>query len=218
MIPTAKLADETGVGGIRVIRTTEAPRWAETGGDLCLGVREYYDFALDFTRAYLEAGLKPSVDIWQVLSFRPDTKSYHHRPVEGGRNIYRDSIPVCRGARGRVSVTPEGDTVPCNQLSGYFKKHGISIGNVFKTPLRELLSEGEYIKTICYTVGELKDENPRCQNCGHWKLCMGGCRAIGLVLGGGYKHYDPMKCVYFDEYFDKIAALFGEGWICEDDL
>lgn len=219
MLPTAKLADEMGIESIRVIRTSEAPRWAEMGGELCLGVKEYYDFALDFTRAYLEADLKPTVDIWQAFLFRPKTKSYHHRPIEGGVNSYRDSLPVCRGARGRIAVTPEGDVVPCNQLSGVFKKLGICIGNVHKTLLRELLNDSEFLQTVCLTVGELREENPKCQICPHWKLCMGGCRALAMVLGNGnYIGYDPAKCIYFDEYFDKFATVFGEGWYCEDDL
>jgi len=217
VFPTAKIADEMGVEAIRVIRTSEAPRWKEMGGDLCLGVPEYYDFALDFTRAYLEAGLKPAVDIWQVIQLWPQTKAYHHRPIEGGACTYRDSLPVCRGNRGRIAVTPEGDVVPCNQMSGVLKKLNIHMGNVFETPLRELLRAGEYLNSICYTVGELRENNPECQTCPHWTLCLGGCRALSMVLGGGYRKYDPTKCVYFREYFKKFAALFHEDWHCVDE-
>jgi radical SAM protein with 4Fe4S-binding SPASM domain len=218
ILPTAKLADEMGVESIRVIRTTEALRWAEMGGDLCLSIKEYYDFALDFTRAFLAEDLNIAIDIWQVFQLSPRSRTYHHRPIEGGVHTYRDSLPVCRGNRGRIAVTPEGDAVPCNQLSGVFKKHGVTLGNVHETPLRELLTDGEYLQSVCYTVGELREENPKCKSCPHWKLCVGGCRALGILLGGGYKKHDPSKCIYFDEYFDKFAALFGEDWCCEDDL
>lgn len=94
MLPTARLGHVLGIESIRVIRTTEVPRWKEMGGDLCLSLAEYYDFALEFTRAYLEEDLRPSVDIWQTIQFRPESKSYHHRPVEGGLHTYRDSLPV----------------------------------------------------------------------------------------------------------------------------
>jgi len=218
ILPTTKLADSMGVEGIRIIRTTEAPRWAEMGGNLCLGVTEYYDFALDYIRAFLAEDLKINVDIWQVFQLWPRFKSYHHRPVEGGAHHHRDSLPVCRGARGRIAVTPEGGVLPCNQMSGWFKKHGKRLGNVHETPLRELLTGGEYLKTVCYTVGELREENPKCQACPHWKLCLGGCRAIGILLGGSYESYDPAKCIYFDGYFDKFTALFNEEWRCADDL
>jgi len=218
ILPSARLAEDLGVEAIRVIRTTEAPRWAQTGGDLCLGIEEYYDFALDLIRSFLVENLKISIDIWQVFQMSPRRRAYHHRPVEGGANKCRDSLPVCRGNRGRIALTPEGDIVPCNQMSGYFKKHGTHLGNVHKTPLRELLTEGEYLRSVCYSVGELREENPKCQTCRHWKLCLGGCRAIGILFGGGYNKYDPSKCIYFDGYFDKFAALFDESWRCIDDL
>jgi radical SAM protein with 4Fe4S-binding SPASM domain len=114
-------------------------------------------------------------------------------------------------------VTPEGDIVPCNQLSGFFKKHGIQMGNVHETPLRELLNGGEYLKAVCFSAGELKDENPKCQTCPHFKLCLGGCRAAGALLNGGYRKYDPIKCIYFDGYYEKFASLFGGEWRCAGD-
>ncbi len=183
-----------------------------------VGPAKYYDFGLEFTNAFLNEDLRIAVDIWQVIQIWPESKSYHHRPIEGGTHKYRDSLPVCRSARGRIAVTPEGEVLPCNQLSGVFKKHGIGMGNVHEKPLKELLTDGEYLKTVCYTVGQLREENPKCQACSHWKLCLGGCRALGMVLGGDYKNYDPAKCVYFNEYFGKFAALFNEEWRCVDDI
>ena len=224
ILPTAKLMDSLGVEQIRIIRTTEAPRWEEKGKGLCLSVTEYYDFALDFVKKYLSENLMIAADIWQVIQILPKSRSYHHRPVEGGMRKYRDSFPVCRGARGQIAVTPEGDILPCNQMSGWFKKHGIRMGNVHETPLKELLSGGDYLDSVCYTVGELQKENPKCQTCPHWKLCLGGCRATGIIFGGGYKNYDPIKCVYFDSYLEKFAALFNENnensenWRCVDDI
>jgi radical SAM protein with 4Fe4S-binding SPASM domain len=218
ILPAARLAEEMGVDEMRIIRTTEAPRWAEMGGDLCLSITEYYDFGLDFIRAFLAEDLALNIDIWQICQIWPRHKVYHHRPVEGGVHIYRDSLPVCRGARGRIAVTPEGDVLPCNQMSGIFKKIDKHLGNVAKTPLRELLSDGEYLKTVCCTVGELREKNPKCQECPHWKLCLGGCRAIGLLFGGNYESYDPAKCVYFNGYFDKFTELFSGEWRCMDDV
>lgn len=68
---------------MRVVRTTEVPRLVENGGDLCLSVAEYYDFALDFVRAYLEDNLKMPADIWRVIQFMPKEMTYRHRPVIG---------------------------------------------------------------------------------------------------------------------------------------
>jgi len=218
VLPTAKLVGDMGAEGIRVIRTSESPRLEATGGDLCLGINEYYDFALDFTRACLEENLQLSVDIWQVFRFWPKSRTFHHRPIEGGIHNYRRNMPACRGVRGQIAVTPEGDIVPCNQLSGCFKKQGIFLGNVNETRLRELLTDSEYLNTVCFSAGELQKENPKCQSCPYWRLCLGGCRAIAMLHGGGYRKHDPAKCIYFEEYMNRFAALFGDDWQCTDDL
>ena len=218
VLPTAKLADDMGADGIRVIRTCEAPRLEANGSSLCLGIDEYYDFALAFTRDCIEENIQLPVDIWQVCRFWPTTRTYRHRPIEGGVSKYRENLPVCRGVRGQIAVTAEGDILPCNQMSGYFKKHGTCLGNVHKTQLRELLTDSEYLETVCFTVGQLQAENPKCRSCRYWNLCLGGCRAIAMLLGDGYRKYDPAKCIYFERYMDRFTALFGDDWQCTDDI
>lgn len=221
LYPTARLLDGLGVEELRIIRTTEAPRWAEKGGDLCLTLEEYYDAGLDFTARYLAEGARMEVDIWQFLQFRPQRGTYHLRPVELGCGTYRETIPVCRGNRGRIAVTPEGEAVPCNQMSGYYAKYGMSLGNVKTDGLQALLREGPYLETVTATVGELFARNPKCGGCSWRRLCLGGCRAIALALTGDSMGSDPAKCAYFQRgYVEKTQALFEalEGWHCMDRL
>lgn len=218
ILPTLKLAEAIGADGVRVIRTTESPRLEEMNKDLCLDIAEYYDFALELAKDYIAEKLKIDLDIWQVIRLWGNSKVYHHRPIEDGVHKYRDSIPVCKGARGQIAITPEGELLPCNQMSGYFKKHGIYMGNIKEKPLREFLCTGKYLNAVCMTVGELREKNPQCQVCPHWKLCMGGCRVLGIYFGGDYSSYDPIKCIYFNHYMEKFNALFNEGWKCVDDI
>lgn len=221
LCPTARLLNGLGVEELRVIRTTEAPRWAEQGGDLCLTLEEYYRAGLDFTRRYLADGPRMEVDIWQFLRFWPEQKCYHLRPVELGCGTYRDSIPVCRGNRGMIAVTPDGEVVPCNQMSGYYAKHGMSLGNVKTAGLQPLLQGGAYLESVTATVGELFARNPKCGGCEWRRLCLGGCRAIALALTGDLMGVDPAKCAYFQTgCVEKTQALFAglEGWRCMDDF
>ena len=46
MLKTAERLDGMGVAEMRIIRTTEAPRWVQNAGDACLTFEEYYDEAL----------------------------------------------------------------------------------------------------------------------------------------------------------------------------
>ncbi len=219
LLPTAHLLDTMGVEQLRIIRTTEAPRWAEQGGDLCLTLEEYYDLALDFTTQYLAQERHMEVDIWQFLQFWPKSRSYHLRPVELGCGVYRDSIPVCRGNRGHIAITPEGEVVPCNQMSGYYAKHGMNLGNVKTAGLQPLLQDGPYLEAVTTTVGELFAQNPKCGGCRWRKLCLGGCRAIALALTGDPLGVDPAKCQFFGGgYVERCQDAFPAGWSCMDDL
>lgn len=208
-LQTLIMFDQMGIKELRLIRTTEAPRWTQNAGDLSLELEEYYSTALNITQDYLSTRPQMSIDIWQFLQLWPERKTYHLRPVEGGEHTYRDSFPVCRGNRGMVAITADGDIVPCNQVSGKLKQDNIRLGNVHITPLQQLLSDSDYIDHITYTVGKLRENNPQCQVCGDWKLCMGGCRACAYALTDNLMGHDPAKCLYFKKgYMQKTLELF----------
>ena len=225
-LQTLIMFDQMGIEELRLIRTTEAPRWIQNGGDLCLDLEDYYKISLKIAKDYIYTSPQMSLDIWQFLQFSPAFKSYHLRPVEGGEHRYRDSLPVCSGNRGMVSIIANGDIVPCNQMSGRLQQDGINMGNVHVTPLSQLLSEGIYLDNVTYTVGKLRENNPICQACDYWKLCMGGCRACAYALTDNMMGYDPGKCLYFKKgYMEKTIQMFDEinrdledKYVCVDDI
>lgn len=194
---TACYMAKLGVEEMRVIRTSEAPRWEENGKNLTLDLEEYYRLMLDFTERYAQTGYNMEIDIWQFLQFSPMQRIYHYRPVEGTPNCFRESSPVCRGNRGMIAVNNNGSLVPCNQMSGYYEKHHIDIGNVLRDGLQPLLQKGPYIDAVTCTVGQLFSENETCNACEYRMYCMGGCRAIALALTGDSMGRDPAKCLYF---------------------
>ena len=225
-LQTLIMFDQMGMEELRLIRTTEAPRWKQNAGNLCLDLEEYYKAALSITQDYLSTQPQMSIDIWQFLQFWPIRKTYHLRPIEGGEHTYRDSFPVCRGNRGMVAITADGDIVPCNQVSGKLKQDNIRLGNVHITPLQQLLSEGDYIDHVTCTVGKLRENNPLCQDCDDWKLCMGGCRACAYILNDNLMGHDPAKCLYFKkgymkktiELFEQINRYSQDKYRCIDDI
>ena len=124
MYDTIALLDALGVDEIRVIRTTETPRWRTNGGDLTLGIIEYYDQMLELIRRCLSSAFTISVDIWQFVHIRTPKRSYSFHPVQSSCAKYRDGIPACRGVRGTVAVSHSGEVYPCNQTSGTFASMG----------------------------------------------------------------------------------------------
>lgn len=221
LLSTALLLDDMGVNTVCLIRTSEAPRWLENGKGFTLSLTEYYDTMLDFTKDYLASNRKMNVDIGQFLNFFPRSRTYHHRPVEGGIHRYRDSYPVCRGTRGVVAVASTGAIIPCQHMFRKLTQDGVDMGNVKRDGLQPLLQKGLYLEHVTSTVGQLRARNPDCDACPWWKLCMGGCRAGAYALGGNLMGADPAKCLFFKQgYLDKIAAVFDAvgDYTCIDDL
>lgn len=208
MYDTIALLNSLGLDEIRVIRTTETPRWRTNGGDLTLGILEYYDEMLELIRRCLISDFSISVDIWQFVHVCPPKSNYYFHPVQSSCAKYYDGIPACKGARGTIAVSYNGEIYPCNQTSGTFANMGISFGNVKTSPLHKLLNSGKYLDIVTIPVSYIKSANAPCSNCQYWNCCMGGCRAIALALTNDYRHFDPAKCAFFKGgYMKKLDDL-----------
>ena len=211
MMPTALLMEKLGVAELRIIRTTEAPRWVQNGGEYTLNLSEYFDAMLDLVSEYKEKIKNMSLDIWQFADLFPQSRSFRMRPVECAEGEYRDSIPVCRGNRGMVAVGADGSVYPCHQLSGEYERRNEHLGNVKTEGLQSLLRESRYLSEVCTTAGELKSVNSKCASCRYFRYCAGGCRAVALVLTDDKLGCDPSKCMFFESgYHRRITEIMGE--------
>lgn len=212
MLPTARLLDEMGVDQMRIIRTSESPRWKENAGDACLGVDEYYGRMYEFAAEYVKEPHTMDIDIWQFLTLFPGRRTFRVRPVECKEGEYRDSLPVCRGNRGKVAVAANGNVYPCMQLSGTYDLRGEQLGNCKTDGLQPLLKSGRYLDEVCTTVKTFAEHNEKCAGCKYFKYCVGGCRALAVALTGDKFGSDPAKCAFFKMgYYEKICALL-DGW------
>lgn len=208
MLPTAKLLDEIGVDEMRIIRTTEVPRWNENAKGATLDLDEYYDGMLKFVENYIAEEHDMDIDIWQLITLFPSYKTYRMRPVECGIGEYRDSLPVCRGNRGMIAVAANGNIFPCMQMSGYYEARNDILGNVKEDGLQIHLQTGKYLKEVCTTVGELTQVNEKCRECKYFKHCVGGCRAIALTLTGDKMGVDLSKCIFYNKgYYEKATSI-----------
>ncbi len=208
LLPTAKLLNEMGVSQMRIIRTSEAPRWVQNAGDACLSFEEYFDSMTEFSRDYLQAGCEMDVDIWQFITLLPYMQGYAFRAVAYNENTYRASKPVCPGNRGMVAISADGGVNPCNQMSGFYAMKGWHLGNVKEDGLKPLLQSGDYLNEVCTTLGDLRKENSKCDNCKYFVYCAGGCRAIGVALTNEKMGSDLSKCAFFEnEYYKKVESI-----------
>ena len=214
MLPTAKLMNELGVEVMRIIRTSESPRWIQNAGDVCLTLEEYFDGMVELFREYAQTDCKMELDVWVFAHLSTRDKTFIAGAVEHAPGEYRDTLPVCALNRSIVAVGANGNLYPCHQQSGHYERLGWFLGNVKTDSLQKLLQDGNYIKNVCMTVKELKEHNEKCASCRWFKLCGGGCRAFGLALTGDLFGCDPTKCLFFEEnYLQKLMDAL-PGYKC----
>ncbi|MBR6351855.1 MAG: radical SAM protein [Firmicutes bacterium] len=215
LLPTARLLAETGVSEMRVIRTTEAPRWEKNAKGASLSVEEYYEEMLRFVREYAASGLDIDLAVWQFADICARNKTYRIVPVMMPCGKYDPMHPACADIRRMLAVSSSGEAVPCLQMSGYFAEHGISFGNLHRKSLREFLNGGALWDTICLTAEDIRMHNGKCASCGYFELCAGGCRALGGLHSGeplDLAAPDPAKCLFFENGWHRRIAEALEGW------
>jgi radical SAM protein with 4Fe4S-binding SPASM domain len=217
-LKTLEYFDSLGLYETRVIRTSESPRWSKLSKKLCeggasLSVSEYYDGMLEVLKGYIEKPRNMLVDIWMFAKVYPREMVYSCTPIRCEEGGYRDSIPVCKGNRGKIAVCADGNLVPCHQISGHLSRMGVCLGNVKQTPLRDLLTKSDYLDSVCKTVGDLRQVNKKCAECAYWEKCLGGCRILAAALSEDYDVTGPdfSKCYYFENgYLEKTQEIFNE--------
>lgn len=209
MMDTAKLLNKMGVDEMRIIRTTEAPRWEKNSPQSSLTIEEYYERMLAFAKEYSQSDMQMIVDVWQFVRLYPNLKRYDVVPISCSKDEFNIRIPMCKGNRGMIAVSSSGEVVPCLQMSGYFLEKGISLGNLFKTPLKELVKESDYLNLAMAPLLKQILENDKCANCKYYKACTGGCPALGLLYSSkdvDFYHEDITKCIFFENgWYDKVC-------------
>lgn len=211
MLETAIMLSNMGVYEMRIIRTTEAPRWVQNAKDACLSFEEYYDSMLNLIKEYIKTDCGMEIAIWQFARVKPKEKIYYSEAYKCPGGTYRDSIPVCKGNRGMVAVSADGNLYPCHQISGAYIQNGWFLGNVKTDGLKKHLRDGDYLRNVCATLKDLALHNETCASCKWFKHCCGGCRAIGTALTGDIFGTDSSKCLYFNGgYSDKLCEVLND--------
>lgn len=216
MMDTARLLDELGCSEMRIIRTTEAPRWEKNSPESSLSFEEYYERMLEFSKDYMRSNMTMNIDIWNFIRLYPGHHMYSLVPIECTKDEFNIRIPMCKGNRGMIAVSSSGEVVPCLQMSGYFIEHGISLGNLFKTPLKALVKESDYLNLAIAPLLKQILENDKCGNCKYYKACTGGCPALGLLYSKdiNFYHEDITKCLFFENgWYEKITKALSEWQI-----
>ena len=221
MMDTAKLLDSIGCVEMRIIRTTEAPRWEKNSPNTSIPLQDYFRKMLDFAKEYQKSGLNMVIDIWQFMRIYPRFHMYNLVPIMCSPKEFNIRIPMCKGNRGMIAISSSGEAVPCLQMSGWLIERGISMGNVRKTPLKEILTNSDYLNYATATLFNQIINNDKCSSCDYYKVCTGGCPALGLLYSKkhfDYYHEDITKCYFFENgWYEKTVKEMGD-WKIETPL
>ena len=206
--------EELGVHELRIIRTSETPRWLLNAGDACLTMEEYYDSMLELFREYAVRQPKIKLNVWHFAKIFPDNKCYYLAPVMCAAKDFSPDLVMCGNARENITVTPDGEVFPCTPSPGLYRAHRMHFGNVFKNGLKKILQDGEYLSFVCKGVHAISDHDPKCASCRYFRQCLGGCRLFALSLNGDVLSHDPTKCLFFrNRYYDRIKDILS-GYRC----
>ena len=209
MMDTARLLDDKGVSEMRIIRTTEAPRWEQNSPGSTIPLEMYYEKMLDLAKEYMDSGMDMPVNIWQYLILDAEMGRYDIQPISCNKNEYNVRIPICKGNRGMIAITSSGEVVPCMQMSGFFLEYGISLANVKKQSLKEIVTDSDYLGHAMATLFHRLVRNEKCSNCKYYMACTGGCPALGLLYSPDHYdffHEDITKCFFFENgWYEKVT-------------
>ena len=221
MMDTARLLDSLGCVEMRIIRTTEAPRWEKNSPNTSIPLQDYFGKMLQFAKEYKNSGLKMVIDIWQYLRLYSRSHYYSLSPIACSEEEFNIRIPMCKGNRGMIAISSSGEVVPCLQMSGWLIERGISLANVHEKPLKEILTDSDYLTYATATLFNQIVNNDKCSSCKYYKVCTGGCPALGLLYSKerfDYYHEDITKCYFFENgWYEKTVEAMGD-WRIEKPL
>lgn len=204
---------QMGVDHLRPIRIVEAPRWKAAEYGHTLDIREYYELMLDYLDWYLDEDLGMKLEVWSLLDLTPSLGQCRLIKVKHCSTDRERLQPVCGDARNMPFVASNGNLTLCNQISGWEAAHGVQHGNVYQTPLTELLSNSPFTKQLLVTLAQVREHNRECKDCEFASLCNCGCRAVALAATDDLLSADPTTCAYFKggyhERFKAVLASHG---------
>ena len=119
------------------------------------------------------------------------------------RSAYRRECPpeeeedtlACGVLGSMFYIGADGIVSPCQGMGDCRIAERLS--SLFDRPLREILTDSEYVRLSYTTVGGVRRGNDECRACAYSDRCTGGCRNSALIAGDNYCGADPDACCFF---------------------
>lgn len=185
-----------GVSSVKCGAIMDLGEWkAPEAEELKLSQEEELSVYAAYIPQYFTDGAPLALMLAGAFSYTPGEEEWfagYHRectPDEEGRTL------ACGVLGEMFYIGADGLVSPCQgmcdcEIAG-------SLSSLYVRPLREILTNSEYVKLSLATVGDVRNGNSECRSCEYVGRCGGGCRNSALIAGKGYCGADPDACGYF---------------------
>ena len=209
MDETLEVLDKLGLQTVRLIKTTDTPRWEQNAKGNSYTFKEYYEEMLNLSEKYLSKKHNTELDIWEFISVDPKKLYPYGRPFCHARKCGENNF-LCRAQVEMLSVGSNGDVYPCLEMQGVVDSFGYKYGNVIKDGLKSILKkDSKHYKAVHHDIEERMKHNKKCMECQYKDYCTGGCPGLGMVYSrGDLLGIDKSRCEFFETgIYKKIAKL-----------
>ena len=118
---------------------------------------------------------------------------------------------LCGHARNAMYISPEGRAIPCMPIANmeeFAKEYPL----IQETGVKSCLSDSLYMKLVTTKAKEVLSHNAKCRDCSWRRLCLGGCRAVGMECHpGDVLAPDESSCDFYEQgWLEKIESRIKE--------
>lgn len=213
---TLRVLDEIGVNATKLIKTISTPRWELNSNDSDFTAKEYYELCLKLINDYSKEKHNMSIVAWGLTSFDPNNKMKKYDFPIGQVKLHGDQDddkPICSQFKDAIYVGANGNVYPCLQMQGILEARKLSLGNVFKDGLHNILQDNSDLsKFKNHTIREKLNHNKKCCDCAYSKLCTTGCPAISWLFRNDVLGLNNLTCEFYESgIYKEVLKLSGYG-------
>ena len=193
---TVRFLSSLGVNGLKCAAIMDLGEWQGPEAEaLRLTQEEELSLYCDYIPEYFEDDAPLSLMLSGAFMYAPGMPQWHvayHRecPAEEAAETL-----ACGVLGGVFYIGADGIVSPCQGMCDC----GIAgrLDSLFNRPLREILTDSEYVKLSYLTVADVRNGNDECRACAWADQCTGGCRNSALIAGDNPCGVDPDACFFF---------------------
>ena len=207
---TVNLMAALGVRSMKCGSMMELGEWAQPEmRDLQLTVEEELETFEEYIPQYFEDDAPVSIMLGGMFMYTPGEPAWriYNRWECSAEEEAR--TPSCGVLLKNFYIGAEGMVCPCMGMADC--DGAPPFPNLFETPLKDILGDGDFTRLCHATVGEVRERNPKCRECQYVDRCTGGCRNAALLAEGDYYGVDPELCRFFELGGEARITAAAEG-------